>query len=228
MVIAVLSIIISPLWTFLSPAITSASSAWPFPSTPAIPRISPFLSSSERSLRNFTFALLSADTFFSWRIAGFFADAFGSTLSMIDRPTIIFANSDSLESDVLTVPTTLPPRRTVTLLLASITSWSLCVMNIIERPCFTIDCKVANSAFSSCGVNMDVGSSRMRISISLYSAFTISTRCCSPTAKSAIVAFGSIFSPYFSAKYKIFFSALARSRNSPLDFRPTMIFSVTE
>ena len=82
----------------------SVSSAWPLPSMPAMPTISPACTSSERPL---TASMPRASL--TWRsrmerttspgVAGFF-----STWKFTWRPTILEASSSSLVFDTSTVP----------------------------------------------------------------------------------------------------------------------------
>ena len=54
---------------------------------------------------------------------------------------------------------------------------------------------ISISSSISWGVSTAVGSSKIRISLSRYSIFRISVRCCIPTVMSSISASGSIFRP---------------------------------
>ena len=56
--------VIVPLSIFLRPVIASISSLCPLPSTPAIPKISPALTSIEKSFKPKTFLLFLTDRFF--------------------------------------------------------------------------------------------------------------------------------------------------------------------
>ncbi len=118
-----------------------------------------------------------------------------STFSLTARPTIIAASSSSLASGVAE-PTTLPRRITVIWSAIALTSLSLCVMNTIDLPAALSVRMTASSSSVSCGVSTAVGSSRISTSTSRVSALTISTRCCTPTGRSSIVASGSTGSPY--------------------------------
>ena len=68
-------------------------------------------------------------------------------------------------------------------------------MKMTVLPSSAIERSVAKSATASCGVSTAVGSSMIRIRASRYSAFRISTRCCSPTESCQIFARGGTSSP---------------------------------
>ena len=131
------------------PVNTSASSDCPLPSTPAIPKISPPLTSREISFSAIRFLSFFARTFFISKIFLVASTEPFSNDVISGLPTIMLANSSLFVSDVFTFPTTFPSRRTVTLSLTCITSSSLCVMKIIDSPCLTMDFRVANNEFTS-------------------------------------------------------------------------------
>src|SRR6516165_3435284 len=110
----------------------------------------------------------------------------------MSRPTISRASDLASVSAVRTVPTAVPARSTVTRSEMASTSGSLCEMKITLVPLAAISRTVATNCRTSCGVSTVVGSSRMRIRAPRYSAFRISTRCCSPTESCQIFAWGSI------------------------------------
>ena len=68
-------------------------------------------------------------------------------------------------------------------------------MKITVLPSSAIARSVVNRTSASCGVSTAVGSSRMRMFASRYSAFTISTRCCSPSESCQTFARGSTSMP---------------------------------
>ena len=73
----------------------------------------------------------------------------------------------------------------------ALTSLSLWVMKTIDLPDSFSDRMTASSSSVSCGVSTAVGSSRISRSTSRVSALTISTRCCTPTGRSSMIASGS-------------------------------------
>ena len=79
-------------------------------------------------------------------------------------PTIISANSSFVVSLVNFSPTILPCLITVTLLVKSIISLSLCVIKIIVLPSSFRDRKILKSSSTSWGVKTPVGSSKINIS----------------------------------------------------------------
>ena len=109
-----------PSITGRSPVMTSASSVWPLPATPAIPKISPpriwkdtSLSLSAFTLRRSSTTSLTSDT------------SFLSMWNITSRPTINRARSALLVSPISTVATFFPSRKTVTRSEKAMTSSSL-------------------------------------------------------------------------------------------------------
>ena len=88
------------------------------------------------------------------------------------------------------MPTTRPRRITVMRSATARTSRSLWVMNTMEVPCSRSARITVISSSVSCGVSTAVGSSRMSMRASRLSALMISTRCCTPTGRSATSASG--------------------------------------
>src|SRR5690625_1850985 len=86
---------------------------------------------------------------------------------------------------------------------------------------------IVNSSSVSCGVSTAVGSSRIRTSASLISAFRISTRCWTPTDTFATLASGSTESPYRCDSSRTSPAALFRlsTPGSPVCSWPSMTFS---
>ena len=80
-------------------------------------------------------------------------------------------------------------------------------MNKIDLPSTASPFMIFMSSSISCGVNTAVGSSNIRISLSLYSIFRISTLCCMPTVISSINASGSTNRLYFSLSMTTFLRA---------------------
>ena len=113
-----------------------------------------------------------------------------STTRLTSRPTIIVASAASSVSAGVVVPTTSPRRITVMTSAISRTSFSLCVMKMMDLPWDLSVRMTTMSASASWGVRTAVGSSRMRISASWLSALRISTRCWVPIGRFSIVGVG--------------------------------------
>jgi len=164
--------------------IISSNCICPFPSTPAIPRISPAWTSSETVLdafsSNFTFSI---DNIVS-PASCFLRSKWKET----SCPTISFASISTVTSFVAAWNTDFPALNTVSESDTAFVSFSLCVMKIIVFPCFLISLKISKSSNTSCGVNTAVGSSKIRISAPRYRVFKISTLCFIPIDKSATLA----------------------------------------
>ena len=171
---------------------TSASSRWPFPATPATPTISPERIENETSRSASPPRSPGALAFCSSSIASPSECArWTRVASAISRPTMSEASERGVTSSTATVSTDFPPRRTVMRSATAITSWSLCVMTITECPSRAITRSVLNNPSASCGVRTAVGSSRISTREPRKTALTISTRCCSPTESCQIRASGS-------------------------------------
>ena len=102
---------------------------------------------------------------------------------MSDASSVVDAEGNAL-------PTTLPRRITVIRSATSRTSRSLWVMNTIDVPPSRRARMTRMRSSVSCGVSTAVGSSRMSTRASRLSALMISTRCWTPTGRSAISASG--------------------------------------
>ena len=193
---------------FSSPVSPYTSSVWPLPSMPAMQTISPSRTSKltpftasllcilDRTCRSSTFSTVSFG----------FASSFCIS-SWTGRPTIMFESSCLFVSQVFTVPIHLPLRSTVTRSETSIISLSLCEMNRMLLPSLAKPRIVCMSSSISCGVSTAVGSSKISISLSLYSILSISTRCCMPTVMSSTFASRSTLRPYFSESASTFLRA---------------------
>src|SRR5919106_4894074 len=211
------------------PVSTSTSSVWPLPETPAMPTISPPRTSSETSLSAGTPGEPSTRRARMERIgrvpSGSGEGSVPRCTPAVGRPTIIRA---SVRSSVAasTVPTCVPCRRTLIRSLIARTSASLWLMNTTASPSATRDRRVANSASTWCGTSTAVGSSRIRTRHSRSSALRISTRCCSPTERSATRAEGSTATPNRAEARAVPRWASARSSRRPRD-RPRRMFSAT-
>ena len=142
------------------------------------------------------------------------------------RPTIAVASAATEVSATAVSCTTRPARMTVTCWHSCITSLSLWVISRMVVPCAASRASTSNSAWVSCGVSTAVGSSRIRILAPRTSAFRISSRCRSPTGRSATWASRSTFSPVdcISASSFARIAASAR-RSSAYDSAPSSTFS---
>ena len=188
---------ILPLAICKSPAIPSHSSFCPLPATPATPSISP-PRSAKLTFEIASFFSLSSIVTPVIRKSSLPSCA-SSLLSASSTffPTIISISVPVSALAVSTVPIVLPFRKTVTLSLISITSFSLCVMIITLVPAAFRFLIIANSLSISLGVSTAVGSSKISILAPRHSTFTISSVCFSPTDISYTFLSSEIFKLYF-------------------------------
>ena len=149
---------------FRNPVSASISSDCPFPSTPAIPTISPARTSNETSRTAGSPRSSTTERFSTTSIGLPGAAGFLSTLSRTSRPTIIRARPASVAPSRGIVSTCLPRRSVVIRSEISKTSSSLWVMKMTESPSAISPRRISNSSLASCGVSTAVGSSRMRMS----------------------------------------------------------------
>ena len=176
------------------PRTASASSVWPLPCTPATATISPRSTPKDRWSRTGTPEGDRSDTSSKTRPPPLGEAGAFSTFIMTERPTILFASSDSLDWGEA-VPTTVPRRMTVMSSATARTSRSLWVMKTMDVPASANWRMMAMSSSVSCGVRTAVGSSRISTFASRDRALTISTRCWAPTGRSSISASGSRSNP---------------------------------
>ena len=108
----------------------------------------------------------------------------------MSRPTINRASSRGFVSTAARVAATFPCRRMVTLWLMAMTSFSLWLMKMTAVPCDDRVWMISKSPSISRGIRTEVGSSSTRSRAPRKRALRISTRCCSPTDKSATSAEG--------------------------------------
>ena len=153
-----------PLVILRTPVKASTSSDWPLPSTPAIPRISPALTSKLTPCSTSRPRSESACRFSTCNITGPGWAGVLLTRKSTSRPTIMRAISAWFVSFVTSSPTFLPRRSTVMVSVSSSTSRNLCVIKMIVFPCCARPRKTPNSSKVSCGVKTPVGSSIIRIS----------------------------------------------------------------
>ena len=184
-----------PPVAFLSPVRASTSSVCPFPSTPEMPRISEACTSRLTPLRAGSPLSSVALRPSTLRTTSSPSEGCFSKVKTTLLPTIILASSETSVSLTLTVPTTLPRFRTVTLSQMDMTSLSLWEMNMTVLPCTFRDLTALKSSSTSWGVRTAVGSSRMSMSAPLYNAFSISTLCWTPTERVWTGVSGSTWSP---------------------------------
>ena len=146
------------------PVIASISSDWPFPSTPAIPTISPARTSKDMP-RTASRPRESS----TWRSSTVRSGSPGSagflsTRRSTSRPTMSLASPSSVAPALGTVSMVFPRRSTVMRSAMASTSPSLWVMKMIDLPSACSERTIVNSSPASCGVSTAVGSSRMRMS----------------------------------------------------------------
>ena len=111
-------------------------------------------------------------------------------------PTISSASSLADVEALSHVVTFLPARRIVALLVSALISSSLWEINRIAQPSSRKRRNTIKSWSASCGVNTEVGSSRINNEGFCNKQRRISTRCCSPTDKSPTCASGESVMPY--------------------------------
>ena len=188
-----------PWLVFLRPVKASTNSDWPFPSTPAIPTISPFLifKLTPLTANNPRASWTQRSSTFKISSSGFASSFF--TCRKTSLPTIWEANSAIEVFLVSETPCTSPALITVTRSAISITSLSLWVIKTTVFPSSTNVLITVNNSSVSWGVSTAVGSSNIRIFAFLYKVFNISVRCWTPTDASIIFKLGSTLNPYFSA-----------------------------
>ena len=193
------------------PDMAYTSSLWPLPSMPAMQTISPAC----------TWKLTFLTALFLWTLEGtvrFFTSRTTSagcasplvTANSTSRPTIIRDSSALVVSAMFTVPMYLPLRRTEQRSATAMISLSLWEIKRMDFPSAARLRIICSSSWISWGVSTAVGSSKIRISLSRYSIFRISVRCCIPTEMSSISASGSTRRPYFSDSAMTFSRARAR------------------
>ena len=164
LVLSSLKIRIFPPLTLRRPVRISTSCFWPFPATPATPRISPerirkeIPLSAGRPLSSFALTSVSSRAT-SPRVRSFF-----SSRKSTSRPTIKRASSWGLVRLVCFTVTRRPLCRTLTQSENAMTSSILWVMKMADLPSRVICSRIPFSSFDSCGVKTAVGSSRIRIS----------------------------------------------------------------
>ena len=176
-----------------SPRMTSLSSVWPLPWTPAMARISPARTCRSMSSRR---VVPSSMRLMPSRASPSSPGSAGglSTVRETSWPTMRPASS-AAEAVGSAVPTTRPRRMTVMVSATSRISRSLWVMKTMEVPEALSSRMMVMSSSVSCGVSTAVGSSRMRTLASLARALMISTRCWTPTGRSSMRAWGSTSKP---------------------------------
>ncbi len=168
------------------------SSLWPFPSTPAMPTISPRWTVKETSSTTVRPSLSttlspSATSATSSVTVESRVSGVGSSL-----PTMSSASWRAVTEATSSISATvLPARITVMASATPSTSSSLCEMKTTVAPWPVSSRRDANSSSTSCGTRTAVGSSRMMMRAPRYSTFRISTRCRSPTPNSAVSSSGS-------------------------------------
>ncbi len=150
------------------------------------------------------------------------------TVSDTLRPTMRDASSALLAVGSAS-PTTLPSRITVMRSATSRTSRSLWVMKTMPVPASRSCFMMTMSSSVSCGVSTAVGSSNTSTSASRDRALMISTRCWTPTGRSATSASGSTSKPKRAEISRTFARAPARSSRPPsfVSSCPSMTFSAT-
>ena len=179
-----------PVSALRKPARHSASSCWPLPSMPATPTISP-----ARTLSDTPATAGSPRLERTCRSRASSTVAPGARSARVPsgagtRPTMSSASCSCVKSRAMPPPTTRPARITVTRSASAATSASLCVISTMIVPASRSSRSTPNSSSTSCGVSTAVGSSRISPRPPRWSAFRISTRCCSPTDSPATRACG--------------------------------------
>jgi len=122
------------------------------------------------------------------------------------RPIISSARLSALVAAVSTVATMRPARMALTRSVTARTSFSLWVTSSTVRPSPASRRSTAKRRLLSCGVNTAVGSSRMRMSAPLRSAFMISRRWRSPTGRLPAISVGVECQVEFAAETREIFA----------------------
>ena len=200
------------------PATARSSSRWPFPSTAATPTISPGRTSSEPCRSASPYPLSRATSSASARIAGGPSVGCGSAAG--DRgtgspPIIAAASPPASSSSRSACSTTAPRRSTVTRSAAASASSSLCVISTAAPPDAVKRRMTSSSSATSAGASTAVGSSSSRMRASAATAFTISSRCLSPTLSRPVRTSGSSGRPIRSPACR------TRSRSATGRHRPS-------
>jgi len=137
--------------------------AWPLPSTPARPKISPLRTTRESPS---TATVPRSSRTRSPSIARTGSPGLAvprSTFRTTARPTIIEARSALVAPAGRVSPVTRPARMTTMRSLISRTSSSLWLMKMMDRLSAARERMMAKSSRASCGVSTAVGSSRIRM-----------------------------------------------------------------
>ena len=225
-VMSVPSRVIEPDPAGLSEQITSASSVWPLPDTPAIPMISPARTVRSTWCRAPIPRSLRADTPRSSRAAPP-VTVRCSTSSSRSSPVISRASSWAVAPAVGRVISLTPLRSTVRRSDTSSTSLSLWLMKMTVSPVAARLRITLNRSSASGAVSTAVGSSRISTRAPRASTRRISTRCCSPTESCQILAVGSTWRPISSMNRRV---RLIRARwvTTPgVSGQPKWMFSAT-
>ena len=143
----------------------------------------------------------------------------GGSAPIIKRDSEAFDSCDGLHT-----PVTLPPRNTVQVVHNARISCSLWLMYKMLQPSDASFLSTTNSLSTACGVNTEVGSSRISNFGLVSKARMISTRCISPTLKVCTGRAGSMSSPYSCA-----LALMLRVTSSSVSVlaRPSQTFSAT-
>ena len=206
---------IFPLWIGRRPVMHSSSSLCPFPSTPAMPRISPLLTVK---LTSFTLSFPSPYPWYRCSTLNTTSRGracFFSRSILTSRPTISREISDSVISFTSYTPMDCPFFMMVILSHICLTSRILWEMNMTVCPCSFNRISCRNSSSVSCGVSTAVGSSSISILAPRYRAFRISTLCFIPTGRSSTRVSGSMGSWYIRAIRLVSSTAFARLMKIP-------------
>ena len=154
--------------------------------------------------------------------------AAASSASVTSRPTIARAIACGVVPAVGKRATVRPPRSTVMVSDTATTSSSLCVISRIVAPPAASVRSTRHRSATSGGESTAVGSSRMSTRAPRWSALRISTRCASPTVRSATSAVGSTASPVSRPSAATAATAAARStRPRVIGSAPSTTFSAT-
>ena len=148
--------------------------------------------------------------------------------SATSRPTIARAIAAGVAPAVGIRATVAPARITVIASLTSITSSSLCVMSTTVPPWSRSARSTRQRSRTSGGESTAVGSSSTRMRAPRSSVLTISTRCASPTERSATRRSACTTSPVSRLTRSTSRTAAARSKSPrAVGSRPSTTFSAT-
>ena len=180
------------------PIIPLAMPSLPCPASPPMPNISPFFT-EKVTLRTVSPGISTHRFSTSSTVSVSAASLTRADAAPTLRPTMVLAILKTSVSEARVSCVTLPSRNTTILSHRSMTSWSLCDMNIIEMPRADRFRSALTRVSASDSARTAVGSSRIRSFVFFRSTSrAISVNCLCPTGISDASVSGSIANPIVS------------------------------